>query len=453
MPVVFECDFSVAKALASTLPFPNKDWAWCSSVLWSLSHSFLGDHHVVPDNLQIPSDNTRLRNTLKAAAEIEHDILLYQAISAIANAVKASIKKLDLTQALDILFHLDELAMALPAKSPENIKHKGYSVLAQAIIHGVRSAIFNTKKYYRSSRAGTCTKRYMGERWQKICLEAEAIPNVADRVFVIALIAPEIAKYYPKDRSIARELLNKAESEIANIPILLDRADRLQTIADSWNALGDKSKAEVICDHVLELINQLEGTSADNRLRLLVQAAYKVKADFADDLTSRLDSRLPDQIVHPAKLALEVEKLRKNPSKIRELQSGKTALDGIVMRRAVQKLLEDFATGRGGTESRTVLNDWLINAGLHQSGVSLSALSWVVESLHRMTLHASAQNRLDIFLQNAQLTYELARWVSNKKGEGIPEQIQDSFPGLNAKCVTFRGREVEKAKRWIEELY
>ena len=449
LPVIYEYDFSSAKKLASILPFPMKDWAWCSSIFWALSRSFLGDHHFEPDSLRVSSDYRRLKNVLEAAAEIEHDELLYRAISIIARSVSISTNKLDFTQAFDILFHLDELAESLTSRSDENIRHKGFSILAQAIIHGVRSSLFHTDLYRKSRNRGTYTSKYMTDRWKLISQKAGSIPNIADQVFVMALIAPEMAKYYPNDRSFSREILGKAEAEIENIPNLLDRPDRLQTIANAWNNLGDKSKAEVICDHIFELVSQLEGASADERLRLLVQAAYKVKPDFADDLTSRLDSRLPNQIVHPAQLAFEVEKLRENPAKLSELQCDKTALQGVIMKQTANKLLEDFATGKGVTEHSNIWNDWLNEASLHQSSTSIETIHWVVESLHRMTLYASSQSRLSIFLQNAQLTYELAKWVSNQKGEGIPTQIQDSFPGLSGKFVTFRGGEVEKAKNWL----
>jgi hypothetical protein len=451
LPMIYEYDFSTAKKFADLLSFPAKDYAWCSSIFWALSRSFLGDHHFDPDSLRIPSDNRRLKKAIKAASEIEHDVLLYRAISVIARSVNVSTNNLDLTQAFDILVHLDELATNLTSKSSENIKHQGYSILAQAIIHGVRSAIYQTPLYRKSRNKGTYTSKHMRNRWRSINQEAEAISNVADRVFVMALIAPEMVKYYTNNQSSSREILRNAEAEIENIPNLIDRADRLQTIADSWNALGDKSHAEVICDRVFELVSQLEGAGADERLRLLIQAAYKVEADFADDLTSRLDSRLPNQIVHPAQLDLEVEKLRRNPAKLSELQHNRIELQGIIIQRTAHKLLEDFATGKGVTEHSKIWNDWLVEASLHQSSSSIGTIHWVVESLYRMTSHASPQNRLDIFLQNAQLTYELAKWVSNQKGEGIPEQIQDSFPGLSGKFVTFRRGEAGKAKNWLED--
>ena len=448
LPVIFEYDFSSAKELAGILQFPARDLAWHSSVFWTLSRSFLGDHLVGTDKLRVARDNPKLRKALQAAAEIRHDVLLYQAIHAIANVVGVSMGKLDLTQALDVLHRLDELAMALPDKSQENIEHKGYSVLSQAIIHGVRSRIFHSR-YYRSSRAGSCTKNFMRKQWQKIDQEAKAIPNVADRVFVMALIAPETAKYYTDHKS-AKDILNEAESEIDKIPSLLDRVDRLQTIADSWNILKERSKAKVIFDHIFELISRLEGSSADNRLKLLVQAAYKVDPGFADDLTSRLDNRLPHQIVHPAKLTIEVEKLRHRPPGICNLQSKQIAPTGVVMRQAARKLLEDFASGKGVCQSAAVLNDWLINARLYRSRTSIDILHWVVEDIHRTTFHVSGQSRLSIFLQNARLSHELAMWISNEKDEGIPEQIQDSFPGLSTKFVIFRRGQTEKAKQWLQ---
>jgi len=446
LPVVFEYDVSTAKDLSDKLPYAARDGAWHSVVFWSLCCSFLGDHQFEPEDLRVRSDHPRLQTAVDAAQEIDYDTLLCGAIAAIAKSVQVSFDSMiDLTQALDILQKLDELASSkLPEPSGKNIKHEGYLVLAAAYIHGARSSVYHKAKRKRGLR-----KKQIGQRWQEICIKAEGISNIADRVFVMALVAPEMAQYYRKDRSLAIELLQKAESKVLEIPTLIDRADRLETIANSWDLLGEKTRSEVAIEHAFALASQLESANADARLRMLVQAAYKLNPELADDLVSRLDTRLPTQITHPTNVTLEVEKLRSAPSMINELRSAHHAR-GDVLSRTARKLVRDFAAGRATVPHSSVLEDWLLGAGLYQPRVSIDITHWVIESLYRKSVGAYQQSRLDVFLSVAQLAHELAKWISMKKGEGIAEVVHDSFPGLSARVVFFRAGETERAKRWLQ---
>lgn len=447
LPVVFEYDFSTAKSLSEKMPYPTKDAAWYSVVLWSLSRSFLGDHLFETEDLRVGSDYPRLEKAINGAREIDHDWLLYGAITAIAHSVRVSFDStiIDLTQALDILQKLDDLASSkLPERSGKNIKHEGYLVVAQAAIHGARSYV-----YRKAKRRRGLSGKYMRERWKEIRMKAESISNIADRVFVMALVAYEMAQYYREARSSPRALLEEAESQVKNIPTLIDRADCLEAIADSWGRLGEKTQAEVALKHAFELIGQLESASADDRLSALVQAAYAVDPNFADVLVSRLDTRLPEQVIHPIDVALEVEKLRGNPSKIKELQ-GVSHAQSAILSRTARKLLQDFAAGRGTVEPSSVLENWLVDAGLYHPRVSIDIAHWVVESLCRKRLGISQQSRLEVFLSVAQLAHELAKWISIARGEGIPQVVHDSFPGLSARVEFFRAGEAERAKRWMQ---
>jgi len=307
LPVIFEYDFSTAKDLSDKLPYPVRDGAWHSVVFWSLCHSFLGDHQFEPEYLRIENDHPGLQKAVSAAREIDYDVLLYSAIAAIASSVRVSFRStLDLTQALDILQKLDDLASSkLPERSSKNIQHEGYLVLSEAIVHGARSYL-----YHKAKRKRGLSPKDMMNRWRQICMKAKGIPNTADRVFVMALVAPEMAQYY-RDGAPARAVLEEAESQVMDIPTLTDRVNRLQTIANSWNSLGDKTQAEVVLEHAFTLASQLEGVSADDRLRMLVQAAYKLNPELADKLVSRLDTRLPGEIIHPTNVTLDVERLKK----------------------------------------------------------------------------------------------------------------------------------------------
>jgi hypothetical protein len=289
----------------------------------------------------------------------------------------------------------------------------------------------------------------VSDRWREIKDEARAIPNIADRVFVMALIAPETKHYY-RDGNLARELLEEAESLVPDIPTLTDRTDRLSAIAEAWKSLGEKTLAEVAIKNAVELATQLRGTSADERLGLLVQAAHSVSPDFAEDLVSRLDTRLPGRVVQPADINLEVAKLMKDPSRIIKLRSTHP-MPATVIREAVTKLLQDFAAGKAIVVRGAVLEDWLQSANLYGAKTSIEVAHWVIESLSRKSVGASRQDRLDIALDIAHLAHELAQWISAARGDGIPQVVHDSFPGLKTRVELFRAGEFERAKKWVQD--
>lgn len=254
---------------------------------------------------------------------------------------------------------------------------------------------------------------------------------------------------YHKDLSRARDLLERAESQVVDIPTLIDRADRLGVIADSWVTLGEKSHAEVILEHAFDLTRQLEGGSSDSRLRTLVQAAYRLKPELADHMVSALDARLPKGTLHPINLTLEVEKLRRMPSRVAQVQI-RGQLHNDMLGSTARKLLQDFAANRASVVGRPVLEDWLTDADRCTPRTIIDVTHWVTENLYRKTSHSSPESRYDVFTTNARLVHKLAGWISDKRGEGIPEAIHDSFPGLSTKVVVFRAGDVDRAKQWLQ---
>jgi hypothetical protein len=153
--------------------------------------------------------------------------------------------------------------------------------------------------------------------------------------------------------------------------------------------------------------------------------------------------------MHPSSIALEIEKLRESPSNIRELPSAHR-LGGTILGKTAKKLLEDFAAERATIFPDKVLEHWLMSAGLCSPRASTDIIHWVTESQYRRSIQSSPQSRLDVFLRDAGLVYELAKWVAAARGDGIPDAIHDSFPGLDAKVMTFREGEVERAKTWLQ---
>lgn len=448
LPVIFEYDRSTAEKLAGKLPSFRKNNAWYSVILWSLTYSFLGDHYIDPEELRVANDHPRLQRAVEITKKIEYDLFLCWAIEAIAKSVEVSFvdSKIDLTQALGILQEMDNRA-AYMLPDVNNIKHEGFRTLAESTIHGVRSAIHQRLTKRGSTRG--LTKRDIGRRWREIELRAENIPNVADRVFVLALVAKERVQYDRNDRSLAKSLLQKAEKQAVDIPALVDRIDRLHTIADSWRLLREESKAKALLGFALDSAKHLMSMTADERLSAIAQTAYKVSSDFADELVSKLDSRLSEITVHPAGIALQIEKLKGNPAKLNTLHTFHHSKDSL-LGQCAHKLLEDLASGRGNVVQTSVLEDWLVAGYLYQPEVSADITHWVTENLYRKQVWTPDKGGPEIFLDIAELIYRLAQLISPANREGIPLAVQDSFPGLDARVEVFQTGEVERARRRVQ---
>ena len=446
LPVLCEYDMSTAKSMSAGVSYPAKDEAWYDAVLWCLCRSFLGDHHFEPEVLHAKVGYPRLLRALDAAGEIQCDWLVWGAIAAIASSVRASFDTvIDAMQALDILERLERLASdKLPEPGSKNISHEGYLVVAQAHIHGARSHVFRRAKNKRG-----LNRKDIRHRWDAICERARRIPNVADRVFVMALVAREMRHYYTEQKASARRLLSDAESQVITIPTLLDRGDRLEAIAGSWDTLGDKTQAQVLLESAFAVASELETASTDERLRLLVQAAHTVSPALADELLSRIDSRLPGDVIHPAGVALRAEKLRADPSGVSKVLSLGEA-PGRVLGLTARKLLVDLAADLGTVPATPVLDEWLMRATMQRPVVAMEIAHWVVECMRRKDAGALPPSRVDQLVGAAQLTYSLADCISAGRGESIPVSVHDSFAGLSAKVQSFGPGEGVRAKTWLE---
>ena len=69
-----------------------------------------------------------------------------------------------------------------------------------------------------------------------------------------------------------KDLLEQAYNQVAQIPTLIDRVDRLETISDSWQRLGQRERAEFVLRTVVDQ-RQLEDMSFDTALSRSVELA------------------------------------------------------------------------------------------------------------------------------------------------------------------------------------
>ncbi|HEU5013668.1 MAG TPA: hypothetical protein VFT66_14175, partial [Roseiflexaceae bacterium] len=245
-------------------------------------------------------------------------------------------------------------------------------------------------------------------------------------------------------------LLEEAYRLIPLIPATVDQLDRVQTIADSWRQLGEKDQSKFVLRFIFERISELQSVGFDERLAAITQLAYKIAPDFADEVVSRFDTRQPNPFLSTSNIALEIEKLVGNPSRINDVHNYSYA-QGIILSASAKQLLQDFVSGRSTVFSLQVLEDWLKVSQIHSSEVSLNVSEWVIESLYHKYQSVSSKEIVETLIDVANLVHQLANWVSPELRAGIPESIQDSFSGLGTKFAVFQAGETERAQHWLEQ--
>ncbi len=452
LPVIFQYDQEVAKELIQDMSVSQKNRTWYSVVLWSLCRSHLGDHEYINvEEMRVVSDFRTFKNiVIEATAQINHDEALYFSIVAVTNSIEASFDNdsIDQSQVLELMRMLDGLS---DKKLPDqrNIQHEGYLISARAATHGLVSYVYRSLEKARGKSPRGITRQFIRGKWKEIISKATKIPNAADRIFVLATVAKYARNYYDKDPTPAKKLLHQADEQIQDIPTLIDRISRLEIIGESWGDLKDKKQAQYLIQKAVESAKLLSGLTADLRLKTLVQAANKISPNFADKIVSELDkNRYPRLEYNPASLRLQIERLIAKPTRL-NLIGPKYAREN-VLGKSSKELILNLVSGRESPVNKPTIEKWLLEGMQHHPRVSIDVAHWAVENLHHKQTRSINQIKINVFLEAAELVYQLAEHISPIARSGMPKSVQESFPILNQKIIVFQAGDVEYARKWLQ---
>lgn len=257
---------------------------------------------------------------------------------------------------------LKKIERDLPDRN--NITHHGWLIVAQAY----------------------CFK-LMGEnawgRWETLVNAAKAIGNTSDSVLILSLIAPFIPAKFMLER---KAVMAEAESRLKNIPSRLDSVRRAISIS---NASFTSEMEEAIAKRLLtnamkDSLLLSDGDTALEVQKSIIDQAYKVDKDFAEELVALIDD-------DPARLkAKSVVKASLKSKKIKDAAANKN-LSGI-----------------GDDPEDVSAVGWDMIGGLNSSRIPARRLEEAILLLHktsRFTLEESLGSYW-WFLKNAQSKYE-----------------------------------------------
>ena len=448
LPVLYKYDTEEAYNLCQELPGYIQNFAWVRVLVWNASKCFLSDIEIInPHKNKFTLDNAQIRKLINIAQFLSQDMLVCTTIEFVCGIIERSFAatQINHTQSLQLLESLDQFSNS---KLPDlnNIKHNGYLILGKAEVHRIRSIIFNKLKQLQKQRQ--LQEADINKKWKQIKNEASNIPNIADRIFVISLIAKKMHSYHSQDKNFVKQLLEDAQRQINDIPTVIDRLERLDTIAETWHIIGEKDEAQVALEEAMKLAKQLQGVKHDDVLKTIIQTAYAIDADLATQIGSLIDTpKLPIGLLTTPERVLQIETLRKQPSRVGSIVDVSNLLheQEHILGEGALGLLKDLVNRTGKLDHPNTLNSWLIKSYDLSPQVMHNIHEWVIEN---WVQNEHKKEFPSFFVDGLKLIVSMAGNVSfnNKKMLNL---FEDSFAGLKSKYVVFKSGEQEQARTWL----
>ncbi len=266
----------------------------------------------------------------------QSDSLLFSFISSIVNTITDSKKKFTRPQKADIGNKLQQLANnKLPDKN--GVSHDGYKIIAESQIARLDSNILNNIK-----------------TWEAFVERAEKIPNIADRIFVIAHVAGNIPN---GNREYKKSVFIEAKNMISQITSPQDRLDRLQVISQ-LNVDAEIVMAQECLREAFQITLNTENPQLASRQNRLVDLAFRISPSFASSIAAITDDD-PAKMIMRDKLDRQLEALNVKDKMASTANLTITNTDKRNAPQAAWKNLGELNSGRIVSRRMEDLEDWL----------------------------------------------------------------------------------------------
>lgn len=274
--------------------------------------------------------------------------------------------RLSAQQRSDIVRRLrDTIEYKLP--DPRNIGHDGYKVAAQAELARIEPPSPKT--------------------WNDLITAAQAIPNLADKALVLAIVATAMPSKRRDERS---RLLAEALQLASSIPAALDRTEHYEWIA-SRSVSCDKAFCRKCLSTAMESAIGSEDPDLYPVQRAIVDLAYKLDPEFAASLASLADDD-PARMETKANLQNRLRTLQLRKA----LADGENPLEGAVSDypAAAWLLLGALNAGRVSTVHVDRTREALKVASSLPIVQAYPILAWVIENALRRHANTDQANTI-----------------------------------------------------------
>jgi DNA-binding transcriptional ArsR family regulator len=230
-------------------------------------------------------------------AQLSTDWMMYSAVKDLADIVQSPINRFRITQP-----QREDLTRRLVAIAREKlpiirqITHPGFRIItvAQAL------RISHTRQ----------------TEWADLIKEAQALENVADRVYVLQILALALPKSMSAQRT---SLLSAAYEQTVGIPSELDQIDRYLGLAEDVQGIDGRLSKECVTQAATAITRSTDDVR-DQRRRL-VDIAHRIDDGFAETIIEKFDDDEARQAAHAQVKLLEIRDAITDSAKIGKEQA------------------------------------------------------------------------------------------------------------------------------------
>lgn len=297
----------------------------------------------------------RLLKVVELTERLETDWMIYAATSDTAELLRARTnqKSITIPQREDLTRRFSDLAKRrLPIA--KQISHPGYLIatLAQALS-------------FTNTRAG----------WSELIAQARGLSNIADRVFVLQIIALSLPKSMSSQSA---ELLEEVKLGIKSIPSALDQIERYLGLAEDVRNRDKSLCRDSVCLAAVAIRESAE--DVHDQRRRLVDIAYRIDGDFANDLIDQFDDDDAKRRARSQMRLLEIrEAIRESDGKLNEDKVLQRVRAGDIARLGTL-LLRSLNAGRVQSYHPSEIRGYLDLVSEQPLRHTYSLLLWYVEN-------------------------------------------------------------------------
>jgi hypothetical protein len=343
----------------------------------------------------------------------------------VALTSEAGTQKVSKGQRADIERSLNELCdIKLP--SPTGVQHEGYRI----VVHAALGLLRQTNESY----------------WRALLSDALAVPNVADEVFILAVLAEAIPAKFDAVRI---EALSRGLALAEGIAAPIDRIDRLQLLSRAA-AEFDMRTAKEALEKAFRLSTSQSSDMKRSQERM-IDFAYGLDPDFAESLAGYLE----DDPAH-VRSRLAINDVRRS-------------LRGTISDADLEKLgdrgLGDFGWSMLGSLNAGRVSHMHAEAmlpAIERAGSGMSSafpvLSWFIQnSIVRYAGTGYGTTHLvdlfDSIVHACELTYHVTLNIAGRRPEtGTVSITGDAFSSSEVIPPGDRRKAIERVSKWLQDV-
>lgn len=357
--------------------------------------------------------------------EFDQDAAIYYFAEDVVSSLTRANSRLSRQQKLDIAARLRDIGSR---KFPNKrfIQHKGWDIALRAQL-----ARF---------------KPLLATEWEALVDEVRAIPNAADRAYVLTVVAAAMRD--PTSRAV---VLSEATREIDSIPVPIDRIDHYRTSGELLIGV-DRPASKELLKKGMQLSLAVRGGQALRSRRQIVDLAYQIDPEFASKLASDVDD---DPAKDRVKRQIALHELKKSMSQERPNISAKD-LEDIDYSRAAWMRLKGLNAGRSDHVHVDTTLRYLDFASRQPFSKAYPIFAWLIENaVRRHEKTDVAREIISALFEASLMAAELTIFVAARATVGKAAEVEVARGRAEAEKIVVepnaRAAGVAVVERWLEE--